>query len=107
MKSHTERHKICSAHSTKFLLRASQHKHCDVQTRHTTYSQELLGYHLGLIVDKKDQDLFWNARTEKGLELVMEPKCQRNNSVQFGFQEIKNSSKITILPIENFKTKKN
>lgn len=27
--------------------------------------QELLGYHLGLIVDKIDKELFWNSRTGK------------------------------------------
>ena len=69
--------------------------------------QELLGYHLGLILDKKNKGLFWNARTGKrpksGYGTRLYKKGYEINSV---FKKLKIPLKAIDYPIGNFKIKK-
>ncbi|MFA5936905.1 MAG: hypothetical protein WC822_03435 [Candidatus Paceibacterota bacterium] len=69
--------------------------------------QELLGYQLGLIVSKKDKNLFWNARMGK------EPKTgygtqmlEKQYEINLVFKKLKIPLKVINHPINNFKTKK-
>ena len=69
--------------------------------------QELLGYHLGLVVNKKDKNLFWDIRTGK------EPKAgygtqasKKQYEMNLVFKKLKIPLKVTQYPIENFRTKK-
>ena len=69
--------------------------------------QELLGYHLGLIVSKENKHLFWNPRTGK------RPKtgfgCQtwkKEFDVNSVFKKLKIPLKVINYPIADFKTKK-
>lgn len=68
---------------------------------------ELLGYHLGLILDKDKKHLFWNVRTGKrpdaGYGTQMNKKEYEINSV---FKKIKIPLKVTTYYINDFKTKK-
>ncbi|MFA6588153.1 MAG: hypothetical protein WCT08_03725 [Patescibacteria group bacterium] len=68
---------------------------------------ELLGYHLGLILNKKDKNLFWNVRTGKrpgaGYGTQMNKKQYDANAV---FKKLRIPLKATNYPIVNFKTKK-
>lgn len=70
-------------------------------------SQELLGYYLGLILDKDKKNLFWNVRTGRrpktGYGVQMLEKKYEINSV---FKKLKIPLKITNYSISNFKTKK-
>ncbi|MGH7249935.1 MAG: hypothetical protein ACREGC_03090 [Minisyncoccia bacterium] len=69
-------------------------------------SQELLGYHLGLRVNRKVKSLFWNARTGlkpgAGYGTQMMKKEYNENSA---FKKLKIPLKSTHYPIENFKSK--
>ncbi len=69
--------------------------------------QELLGYHLGLILDKKDQHLFWNARTGKrpkaGFGTQTSKKQYNANSV---FKKLGIPLEEINYPVGKFKTKK-
>lgn len=68
--------------------------------------QELLGYHLGLIVDKDNRHLFWNPRTGKrppagwGTQMV-----KSEYSPNLVFKKLKIPLKVTFLPISNFDDK--
>jgi hypothetical protein len=68
--------------------------------------QELLGYDLGLILDKKHKNLFWNVRVGKrppaGYGTRMYEKKYEANSV---FKKLKIPLKITSHEIDAFKTK--
>ncbi len=69
--------------------------------------QELLGYHLGLVVGKKDKNLFWNPVTgEKpgtGYGTRISKKQYNANLI---FKKLKIPIKVTDYPIEDFKSKK-
>jgi hypothetical protein len=69
--------------------------------------QELLGYHLGLILDKEKKYLFWNARTGKkpgtGYGTQINRKQYEINSV---FKKLKIPIRVTNYSINDFKTKK-
>jgi len=69
--------------------------------------QELLGFHLGLVLNKKDKNLFWNARTGKkpktGYGTQMGKKQFEINLI---FKKLKIPLKVTACLIKNFKTKK-
>ncbi len=68
--------------------------------------QELLGYYLGLILDKEKKNLFWNVRTGKrpgaGYGTQLSKKQYEINSV---FKKLKIPLKVNAYPIKNFKTK--
>lgn len=68
--------------------------------------QELLGYHLGLILDKKDKDLFWNVRTGKrpkaGYGTQTNKKQYEINSV---LKKLKIPLKVVTYPIGSFRDK--
>lgn len=68
---------------------------------------ELLGYYLGLILDKKDKNLFWNARTGKrpgvGYGTQINKKQYEINSV---FKKLKIPLKAVSYPIGSFRSKK-
>lgn len=69
--------------------------------------QELLGYHLGLILDKEKKHLFWNVRTGKrpgaGYGTQINKKQYEINSV---FKKLKIPIRVTNYSINDFKTKK-
>ena len=69
--------------------------------------QELLGYHLGLILDKKHKNLFWNVRTGKrpksGYGTQMNEKRFVPNTA---LKKLKIPIKITEYSINDFQTKK-
>jgi hypothetical protein len=69
--------------------------------------QELLGYHLGLILDKEKEHLFWNVRTGKrpgtGYGTQINKEQYEINSI---FKKLKIPIKVINYPIDNFKTKK-
>jgi len=69
--------------------------------------QELLGYHLGLILDEKYSSLFWNVRTGKrpkaGYGTQMNKRQYEINAV---FRRLKIPIKVNSYPINSFKTKK-
>ena len=68
---------------------------------------ELLGYHLGLIVNKKNKHLFWNARTGNkpatGYGTQIYKKRFEINSV---FKKLKIPIKISAYSLTDFLTKK-
>lgn len=68
---------------------------------------ELLGYHLGLIVDKKETHLFWNVRTGErppaGYGTRVSEKIFEPNRI---FRKLKIPLKMELYPIESFKTEK-
>ena len=70
-------------------------------------SQELLGYHLGLIVDKKDKYLFWNVKTGKkprtGYGTQMSKKEYNANSV---FKKLHIPLEGISYPVDKFEKKK-
>lgn len=69
--------------------------------------QELLGYHLGLILKKDKKNLFWNVKTGErpaaGYGTQMDKKQYEINSV---FNKLKVPLKVITYPIDDFKTKK-
>lgn len=69
-------------------------------------SQELLGYHLGLILDKKYKKLFWNVRTgkrpESGYGTQLNKKECEINSV---FKKLKIPLSVIERHIDSFKNK--
>src|SRR3989344_4317613 len=69
--------------------------------------QELFGYHLGLIIDDKNKNLFWNARTGKrppsGYGTQINKKQYEINAV---FRKLKIPMHVTEYPIGQFETKK-
>jgi len=69
--------------------------------------QELLGYYLGLILEKKYKKLFWGVRTGKrppaGYGTQMQKKQFEINSI---FKKLKIPLKVTTYPIKYFKNKK-
>jgi hypothetical protein len=68
---------------------------------------ELLGYHLGLILNKDKKNLFWNPkigeRPKAGYGTQMYDKKYEINSV---FKKLKIPIKVTSYPLVNFKNKK-
>ena len=68
--------------------------------------QELLGYHLGLVLDRKHRDLFWNARVGKrpktGHGTQMSKKQFNINSA---FKKLKIPIKVKEYLFSDFKTK--
>lgn len=70
-------------------------------------SQELLGYHLGLMVAPKNKKLFWNMRTGKrpkaGYGTKIAQKRYEPNTV---FKKLGIPLKLTVNHIDKFKTKK-
>lgn len=66
--------------------------------------QELLGYYLGLIIDKQNKHLFWNMRTGKrpktGYGTQTSKKQFNANDV---FKKLKIPLTLTKFPIQNFK----
>jgi hypothetical protein len=70
-------------------------------------SQELLGYHLGLRVNKKVKSLFWNTKTGPkpragyGTRLFTKEKYNAN----LAFKKLGIPLKATDYPIEDFKSK--
>jgi len=69
-------------------------------------SQELLGYHLGLILDEKSKKLFWNVRTGKrpanGYGTQMSKKQFAINTI---FKKLKIPLVVTVCSLDNFKNK--
>lgn len=69
-------------------------------------SQELLGYHLGLRVNKKVKNLFWNARIGSkpgagyGTQIL-----KREYNENLAFKKLKIPLQSIQYPIENFKSK--
>jgi|SRR3989344_2389819 len=70
-------------------------------------SQELLGYHLGLVVNKKIKNLFWNMRTGKkpgaGYGTRISKKEYNANLV---FKKLKIPLKATEYSLEDFRGRK-
>jgi len=66
-------------------------------------SQEVLGYHLGLIIRKKHKNLFWNQKTGKKYKTGygVNKSITEYNKV---FKKLKIPLKIITYPIKNFKT---
>ncbi|HEV7424612.1 MAG TPA: hypothetical protein VGO21_05530, partial [Candidatus Paceibacterota bacterium] len=70
-------------------------------------SQELLGYHLGLIVDKKDKTLFWNVKTGKKPGSGFGTRNGRKEyDTNLAFRKLKIPLKMNIHFIHSFKNKK-
>jgi len=70
-------------------------------------SQELLGAHLGLIVDKKNEGLFWNAFTgEKPKSGYGTRMSDGRYAMNTAFKKLKIPLKGEYFSISNFKTKK-
>ncbi|MFA5155146.1 MAG: hypothetical protein WC453_01815 [Patescibacteria group bacterium] len=68
--------------------------------------QELLGYHLGLILDKKHKDLFWNARTGKRPATGFGTQMHRKEfSINAVFKKLKIPLRAAAYPINSFKNK--
>lgn len=68
--------------------------------------QELLGYHLGLILDKKNKDLFWNVRTGKRPTTGYGTQMQKKQfNINPTFKKLKIPIKVTDYTLGNFKTK--
>ena len=67
--------------------------------------QELLGYHLGLIVDEKSKDFFWNPRTGErppagyGTQIGLE-----EYNPDIAFEKLNIPLRIVVHPVEKFKT---
>jgi hypothetical protein len=69
--------------------------------------QELLGYHLGLMIDKKHKDLFWNVRTgERSKSGYGTQMSKKRFAPNVALKKLKIPIKITEYPITDFKTKK-
>ncbi|MBM3257493.1 MAG: hypothetical protein FJY98_04215 [Candidatus Liptonbacteria bacterium] len=68
--------------------------------------QELLGHHLGLIIDAKHKRLFWNVRTGKrpkagyGTQIDTEP-----HEINAVFRKLKIPITVSTHPITEFRTK--
>lgn len=67
--------------------------------------QELLGYHLGLIIDEKNKDLFWHPRTGE------RPKSGYGTQIRLkeynpnvAFDKLNIPLKMVIHPVDKFKT---
>jgi hypothetical protein len=68
--------------------------------------QELLGYHLGLILDKKHKDLFWNVRTGKRTKTGYGTQMQKKQyEINFVFKDLGIPLRVNSYPIDNFSSK--
>ena len=68
--------------------------------------QELLGYHLGLIVDKKYKKLFWNVRTGKRPKAGYGTRAsEKQYNMRSVFKKLNIPIKTTEYSITNFQTK--
>ncbi len=69
-------------------------------------SQELLGYHMGLIQDKKNKYLFWNVRTGKKPPTGYGVWAIKGKfGIDLAFKKLKIPLKIFKYPINDFKSR--
>ena len=67
---------------------------------------ELLGYYMGLIVDKKNSNLFWNVRTGKRPATGYGTRIyDKKYEINIVFKKLKIPIKVINHPLDEFKTK--